>query len=184
MQKDCQFTEEDWHYVRVFLVAMKMDGTKFLIILSLFAILGLTGEFLFTALVFLLIRKRMGGVHCKSYQSCLAASTMLFVNAVILFPMIFRLSKVQYMVLLFLCAVLGWICKPVINKTRPAPGKGKVIRNKILVSLVLCLLAVYAILTDYGSYAAAGLWIVVEHTVLLSLANIKWRGGEMHYVFV
>lgn len=183
MQGKTELTAEDLYYARVFLAAVRIDSSKFIIMLLCFMMLGYTKEFLTAMLFFSLVRSRMGGMHCRSYKSCLIFSFLIFYNSVVLLPALFALSNVQGVALLSLCGALNGILKPALNPTRPAPDKAGLIKGKRMVLLVICLLSVYAVLTGCGSCASAALWAVVHQTALLSLANIKAEEGGDGYVY-
>lgn len=183
MQGKTELTAEDWRYARIFLAAVRIDGSKLVILLLCFVMLGYTKEFLTAMLFFALVRSRMGGMHCKSYKSCLIFSFLIFFNSVVLLPKLFSLSRVQGAAILAVCGLLNLILKPALNPTRPVPDDGRLIRGKCMVFFVICLLSVYAVLTGCSSCATAALWVIVHQTALLSLANIKAEKGGEHYVY-
>lgn len=178
-----ELTEEDWYYARVFLAAVRIDGSKFILLLLFFMMIGYMKEFLTAMLFFALVRSRMGGMHCKTYKGCLVFSFLIFFNSVVVLPALFALSKVQGVVILAFCGLMNIILKPALNPTRPIPDKRTLMRDKCIVFLVICLLSVYAVLTGCGSCATAALWVVAHQTALLSLANIKAEKGGEYYVY-
>lgn len=155
----------------------KLIGTelsKFIILLIIFIIIGKWGEFLISIAMLLPLRCNIGGLHFKTYRTCLLVTFSIFIVAIIILPK-FILTKVKVILLMFLCLILTLIIGPIINPTRPSLSKFQIKKSKKRAAIIFVIYTIlYCIFPD-NQYIICGIWITIEQTIQLLLAKIQRR---------
>lgn len=154
-----------------------VELSKFIILLIIFIIMGKWGEFLISITMLLPLRCNLGGLHFKTYYSCLFATFVIFFIAIFLLPNII-LSRTLVSLLMGCCILLTWKLGPIMNPTRPPLQKSKIIKLKKRAVLILIFYTVLYCTFPNNTYIICSIWITVEQTLQLLLS--KYKGGIQH----
>lgn len=91
--------------------------SKLIILLILFSFIGRSKEFIFSFISLLSTRSFSGGVHFKSYKSCLLFSAIFFTTSIILITKINGFILISFLFVFSLVTMI--LIAPVISKNRP-----------------------------------------------------------------
>ena len=124
-----------------------------------------------------LLRTSTGGLHCKTYLSCLIASCFYIIFTFKVLPMI-PIDQIPAMVLLVLCAVIDYNIGPVTSDVHlPLTEKVKQ-RGRICTVLTISFFFILMYIIPENFYIITGFWIIVSHTLQLIVAKIRKKGDQ------
>lgn len=124
-----------------------------------------------------LLRTSTGGLHCKTYLSCLAASCFYIVFTFKVLPMI-PIGQIPAMVLLLLCAIIDYNVGPVTSDVHlPLTEKVKQ-RGRICTVVTILFFFILMYIIPENLYAITGFWIIISHTLQLIAAKIRKKGAQ------
>lgn len=152
-----------------FLKCMASEFSKIFIFSIVFYILGLSREFCVALFFMMLYRTSSGGLHCKTYLSCLSLSFLILLSGILL-GIYIHMDFLIKIPLTIIMAIVGYLLSPVQAPTRPPLEKRLVRRAKrrtfISIMIFLCLLCIF---TTYR-YTNIGFWLLVLHDLQLIIA--------------
>lgn len=127
--------------------------------------------YLFSMAVLFLLRGTTGGIHCKTYISCLTVSFGYLFLAIYILPGIV-LSKTTMLIFLLLCSLTTFFIGPVTSVYRPDPTEKfqKKCKQKIFITIFFYLILMYLLPDNF--YIISGFWIIILHTFQLLIAHI------------
>lgn len=132
----------------------------------------------FTALfIMMLLRCSTGGLHFFTYPACLLGSTIYLGLCVVVLP---QLLLPKYFQLLLLAGSLLICCRigPVTSKYRPDPLPAASKRFRDFTCLTIFFYALFLYIMPQSSFTAAGFWVIILHSLQLSAAKIRKKGGR------
>lgn len=101
------------------------DIIKLLIISLLFLSLGQFTLFLFSYIIIFSTRPLAGGLHCKTFWSCLIVSTLCFSSVVLFSILCPALSNLVYIVFFIISTAIIWEYAPSVNSKIQIKNKKK-----------------------------------------------------------
>lgn len=117
------------------------------------------------------LRPSTGGIHCRTYLGCLAATAGYFALSIYALPYI----SVSYMLRigsLVLCMVANFLIGPVVSKSHK-PLSEKAIKHSLIRSFaVVSCFTIFTLINPNHAFAIAGFWIVILNTMQLAIAKI------------
>lgn len=157
-----------------FFKCIASELSKTIIFLIVFSLWGLTKEFWAALFFMMLYRTSSGGLHCKSYFSCLALSFLILFLAITMgvhlpISLWFLLPSTLIM------AIFAYHFSPVQAPTRPPLAHHLVKRAKKRTFISIMIFLVLAIFFPKSVYIGIGFWLLVLHDVQLYIANIIRR---------
>ncbi len=128
-----------------------------------------------------LLRTSTGGLHCKTYASCLLASTCYLVIAIKILPLS-PVPSMMRIILLTFCALVNYIIGPVTSDVRKPLKETIIQKSRLKAALFILLFTLLTIVIPENVYMIPIFWITIIHTLQLILAKIKKRkkGGTEH----
>ena len=131
--------------------------------------------FFVSMLILTLLRTSTGGLHCKTYLSCLIASWFYIMFTFKVLPLI-PMNPLPGIVLLIICAVIDYHIGPVTSDvhlplTQAVAQKGR-IRTVITIWVIILLMCII----PENTYVFTGFWIIISHTLQLIAAKIRKKG--------
>ncbi|MCI8372680.1 MAG: accessory gene regulator B family protein [Lachnospiraceae bacterium] len=125
-----------------YLKCILMEGSKIILFILAFWKMGLIWEYWMALLALMLLRNHGGGIHCRTYLSCLAVSfTVLYAS--ILAAQNIYLPVIGNILTLAICGYLGYKLVPIVSDSRPDPSPDIVRRSKwitVIIISVFCIL--------------------------------------------
>lgn len=99
------------------------DLTKFIIMFLIFLCLKQLPLFLFSFVILFSIRPLWGGIHCKTFNSCLIVSLIHFIVVILFSTLSPRFNTYFYIVFFIISFTIIWRYAPCVNKKRPIKNK-------------------------------------------------------------
>ena len=133
--------------------------------------------YLWALFIMMLLRCSTGGLHFYTYPACLLGSTIYLGLCVLILP---RLLLPKYLQLLFLAGSL-LICYrigPVTSKYRPDPLPAGAKKFRNFTCFTIFLYALFLYIMPQNSFIAVGFWVIILHSLQLSAAKIRKKGGR------
>ena len=160
----------------VFLAKTLLSEISKLFIIGLFFWRELSFFFI-CVFILLLLRTSTGGLHCKTYLSCLVASCFYIIFTFKILPLI-PIGQIPAMILLILCAVIDYSIGPVTSDVHlPLTEKVKQ-RGRICTVITISFFFILMYIIPENLYAITGFWIIISHTLQLVAAKIRKKGGQ------
>ena len=148
--------------------------SKTAIFFFIFSLMGLASEFWSALFFMMLYRTSSGGLHCKSYLSCLALSFLILFSGVML-GIYVPVSLLIIVPATLIMAVIAYYLSPVQAPTRPPLEERLVKRAKKRTFISIMIFLVLALIFPKSVYIGIGFWLLVLHDVQLYIANIIRR---------
>lgn len=132
--------------------------------------------FFICVFILLLLRTSTGGLHCKTYLSCLVASCLYIIFTFKILPLI-PINQIPAMILLILCAVIDYNIGPVTSDVHLPLTKNVKQRGRICTVVTISLFFILMYIIPENLYAITGFWIIISHTLQLVAAKIRKKGA-------
>lgn len=122
-KKNTSLNERDILKIKYTLEVILGDLSKFMIIFTIFLILKEIPLFLFSFIILNSIRPLVGGMHCKTYSSCLFISLLYFLT-ILLFSNLFEGFNISFYIAFFMLTfIIVLTFAPCRNEKRPLKNK-------------------------------------------------------------
>lgn len=139
-KNNSSLTKNDLLKIQYSLQVILGDLTKFMIIFLIFSYLNQLPLFLLTFVVLISTRLLIGGIHCKTFSSCLICSIMYFLIILLFSTLSPKLNTYFCMVFFAISFIIEWFYAPCPNEKRPIKNK-KILKITSLISLTFwCIL--------------------------------------------
>lgn len=128
--------------------------------------------------VLVLLRTSTGGLHCRTYLSCLTASCLYVIFTFKVLPLI-PIGQIPAIILLVICAVIDYNIGPVTSDVHmPLTEKVKQ-RGRICTVTTIMVFVILMCIIPERLYTITGFWIIVSHTLQLIAAKIRKKGENL-----
>lgn len=138
------------------------------------------GIYLFAVTVMMLLRSATGGLHCRSYLSCLAVSLFYMMLSLVIMPCI-PVNKPLQMILLFCCILLNYYIGPVTSAVHRPLSNETTKRVRVQAFILIFFYLIITYIVPESPYIFAGFWVIILHTAQLSAAKLLKMKGVNHY---
>ncbi len=128
--------------------------------------------FLICTLILCLLRTSTGGLHCKTYISCLITSCFYIIFTFKVLPLI-PISQIPAMILLVICAIADYKLGPVTSDVHLPLTERVKQRGRICTVTVISLFFILMYIIPENLYVITGFWIIISHTLQLIAARIR-----------
>ena len=137
---NASLTEKDTLKIQYTIEVILGDLSKFIIIFVIFSMLKEIPLFLLSFIILNSTRPLLGGLHCKTYYSCLMFSTLYFLIIFLLSNLAPKLNIIFYIIFFAIYFIITIASAPCRNEKRPIKNKA-VLKILSLISLTLwCIL--------------------------------------------
>lgn len=159
-----------------YLKCILMEGSKIILFILAFWKMGLIWEYWMALLALMLLRNHGGGIHCRTYLSCLAVSfTVLYAS--ILAAQNIYLPAIGNILTLAVCGYLGYKLVPIVSESRPDPTPDIVRRSKWITVIIISVFCILICIRPNNLYINIGVWTIIIHILQLLIAK-KYKGGK------
>lgn len=158
------------------------EVSKFLILLSIFSVLGRRNDFIYSALSLLIIRLFMGGLHFDTYYGCLLFSSFFFYISIFLKNSI-SLSFKSVIVLFVFSLLTTVIFTPICGKSRPDYSYKKKLQFKLISTLLIFVHFLIYFFTHKNPYLINSVWVIALQSfqILLAKGVIIYEQAKINY---
>lgn len=166
------FSEYELKVIRYVITALLYDLSKLLLLGTFFAYFGMLPHFICALIPFFLLRTRNGGIHTKSYWSCLLLTILVFVPTVMILPFMAPLTPMLRLSLLIPCAITEYVLGPMLSHRAVKLDEEGLHKNRIASFQVVLIVAIALFLFPQSTCLLASFWMVVLHTIQLAITKI------------
>ncbi len=135
--------------------------------------------FLWTLLVFWLMRQSTGGLHYKTYPSCLLASFSFFILSIDILPLI-PTSRLIQLIILLACVLISHRIGPVISDIHIPLTQEAISQAKLRLITIIAGYMLLLFIMPESPYITAGFWIIILNTLQLIVAKIRKEVKKEH----
>lgn len=122
-RNNASLNEKDILKIKYTLEVILGDSSKFILIFLIFLILKEIPLFLLSFIILNSTRPLVGGLHCKTYSSCLFVSLMYFLTILLFSKLSVQFNISFYVVFFILSFIIVLTCAPCRNEKRPIKNK-------------------------------------------------------------
>jgi len=133
-KNDSNLTEKDLLKIQYSLQVILGDLTKSIIISLMFLYLNQFPLFLLSFVILNSTRPLMGGIHCKTFNSCLIFSIMYFLIILLFSTLATKANTYFYIVFFIISFIIALFYAPCRNEKRPIKNK-KILKILSLISI-------------------------------------------------
>ena len=180
IQTSFGYNEYQIALIRYTLTALLYDLSKLMLMGSIFYILGRFGEYAVACLLLFWLRTHSGGIHCKSYFSCLLVSFSTLAIAILVLPVAVPLQTLPVLIGLLAFMIITWYIAPISNNNRPVPDIALRQQCRFLSSLSIFLFLVITYIFRANRYILAGFWTIALQTVQLIISMFLKKGIDCY----
>ena len=168
------FSNYEIAQIQFFTNSILSEISKILIIGGFFLIIDMFDMFIPATLTLCCLRTCTGGLHFKHYLSCLAVSfAIFFIDITILNK--FVLIKPVQLLLLIICAIINYLCAPIVSVFRPIPNGVRILRSKRQATTIISFYFVLVFILPTTSYLNVGFWMILLQSIELLVAKFIVR---------
>lgn len=171
-KNNSSLTKNDLLKIQYSLKVILGDLTKFIIIFLIFLCLNQLPLFLLTFVVLISTRLLIGGIHCKTFNSCLICSIMYFLIILLFSTLSPKLNTYFCMVFFAISFIIDWIYAPCRNEKRPIKNK-KILKILSLISLTFwCILFFTLRNTQLCNCIFLSLFIQITQLIIINVKGV------------
>ncbi len=131
--------------------------------------------FFISMLIMAILRTSTGGLHCKTYLSCLVASWFYIVFTIKVLPLL-PVWQIPAILMLVLCAVTDYHIGPVTSDVHLPLTEASKRKGRLRTLFTIIFFLVLMIFFPKNTYVITGFWIIISHTLQLIAAKIRKKG--------
>ena len=165
------FTEYELKIIRYVITALFYDLSKLILLAGMFYYFGFFPHFLCALIPFFLLRSKNGGIHTKSYWTCLLLTVLVFVPTVMILPVAAPLTPILRIGLMIPCAIIEYQLGPLLSHREVMLDEKGINRNRIASFQVVLIVAILLFLFPECSYLLASFWMVIIHAIQLAITK-------------
>ena len=169
IQVKYDFTDYQMAQLRFFTVTLLSELSKLLII-GLFFVYDIR-LYLWTIVIFQIVRSTTGGIHCRTYAGCLLLSLAFMVIIIKVLPL-FTPALFTRILMLVTCAAVSFITGPVTSAKHLKLSSRTQLRLRLKVVAVIALYILIMCMMPDSRYIVTGFWTIVLNTFQLGFAKI------------
>lgn len=158
--------------ITFFIKGTLSDFSKILIFFFIFYLMKLQREFCWSLFFLILFRTFSGGIHCKSYLSCLLLSFAILSSEIFL-GISFYLPKTISLFIYILCSIITCYITPVISTSRPPLTTNVRKKAKLKEATILIIFFILLMLYPSCRFYNIGFWSLILHTIQLFIAYTR-----------
>ena len=131
--------------------------------------------FFISMLIMAILRTSTGGLHCKTYLSCLVVSWFYIVFTIKVLPLL-PMQQIPAIFMLILCAVTDYYIGPVTSDVHLPLTESVKQKGRIRTLFTIIIFLIFMIFFPKNTYVITGFWIIISHTLQLIAAKIRKKG--------
>lgn len=175
IQNKYNFTNYQIEQLKYLYIMCLSEISKFIILSFIFK--EDISLYLFSIFILCCLRTSTGGLHCKTYFSCLMITFLFLYTGMILLPKI-HLPLLYQCFLLIICTLINYIIGPVTACGHPKLALSDIKKSKQKVFICINLYIILFCIIPANRFMQSGFWIIILHTLQLSAAK-KYQKEEL-----
>lgn len=130
----------------------------------------------FAALIMLLLmRTNTGGIHCKTYFTCLLASSIYMLTCIKLLPMI-PVPIIVQITVLPICMLINYKLGPVISDIHMPLTEERIQKGRFRALMIIFIFSMIMSVKPDNKYLIVCFWVIIVHSLELVYAKIRKKG--------
>lgn len=172
------YEDDDVSKIKYSFETILLEIEKIIILFILFLILGKGHEYIVTSIVLFTIRPFSGGLHLKTFSSCLVFTFTFYLLALVLLPLI-DISQTQVITILTISLMVNILLAPVSSPKRPTRNKKTNIKYKTISSTLIVLhsLTIIFVLKD-ANIIDSYVWIIALQSAQLIISKEMYKNEK------
>jgi len=181
-KNNSSLTKTDLLKIEYSLQVLLGDSTKLIIIFLIFLFLKQLSLFFLVFIVLNSTRPLMGGIHCKTFNSCLIFSIMYFLIIVLFSILCPKLNTYFYTIFFMISFIITFAYAPCRNEKRPIKNK-KILKIISLISLTFwCILFFTLRNTQMCNCIFLSLVLQIIQLIIINLKGVV-SNEKIHSIF-
>ncbi len=184
IQDTYKFSDYQMKILRFFFVTTFSEISKFVIVGLLF--INCIPLYIWATFILHICRSSTGGIHCKSYLSCLITSAGFMVLSIYILPL-FPIDQLIQLILLFICVLACYNIAPIVSDIhaplkKEAPSR---LKQSISVFIFIYFLCIY--IFPQNSYLCVGFWVIILNSLQLIVASLMkgdWTYEKITHIII
>ena len=160
-----------------FFSCMIYEGSKIILFLLFFTLIGHLKGFLYSMLILLPLRIISGGLHFKHYLACLVFSFSYFYLVTIPLNGLIPTYGIT-LVVLCICIFINSYIGPVTSDSRPELSSEDIKRGKLHIFIATFYDTLLTVVLYDTPLAPIGFWTIMLHSLQLVIAKLRKKRGE------
>lgn len=177
IQQTCDFSDYQMAQLRYFFKTIFSEISKFLIIGIFFV--DMIPTYLLGMIVLLSLRTTTGGLHLKTYKSCLLASCCYLILGIRILPQII-VGKTQQLFGLVLCCLITCYMTPITSPIHRELTHQYRRRLKIQAFILLLIYMFLLYILPNTHHTSVCFWVIILNTLQLIAAKIYYKETKKH----
>lgn len=163
------FSDYQIAQLKYLLFTLLSESTKFIILGFIFKNNFIS--FLYSIILFSVLRLTTGGLHCTSYIGCLITTFFFLFISIYMLPLI-KLPIFIISLFLCICALINFTIGPISSKKR-LPLNSTTKKRLAYRSVFIIFLHLILLLCFKSKLLIIGSWLIILHTLQLIIANLQ-----------
>lgn len=173
LKKNYQFSDYQVAVLQFVVKTLASEISKLLIMGFIFK--DRLGIYAIAVIIMFFLRTATGGLHCKTYITCLLGSFTYLFLAIVVLPFI-PVNKIIQLVSLFICMICSYYIGPVTSTVHVPLRDGLVKRVKVQAFLFIFFYIILTYIVPENLYITVGFWVIILNTLQLVVARIIKKG--------
>lgn len=123
-------------------------------------------------IILLLMRTSTGGLHCKTYFTCLASSSLYMLLCIKVFPFIPVPLSLQLFSLIC-CMIINYKLGPVTSEIHFPLSEKRIKKGRLRAAFIIFIFSIILYVIPGCKYIPACFWIIIVHSLQLIYAKIR-----------
>lgn len=123
----------------------------------------------------LLLRTSTGGLHCKTFLTCLLSSFLYMFTCIKILP-VFSLNTFVKTFLLLICMFINYKFAPLTSDYHMPMTEDNKQKGRIRALLVISLFLIFSCTMPENEYITVCFWIIIVHSLQFIYAKIRKKG--------
>lgn len=170
IRKQFNYTDYQIAQLRYFSKVVKSELSKSLIIGFFFINKPLL--YIWYLFVFKFVRGATGGIHCKTYISCLTLSALFTFLCINILPDI-SISRTLKLLLLFVCLFVSCSIGPVVSSLHTPLAQKAINYSKFRLMCIITLHILLLLTIKHSTFINAGFWVIISNTIQLTICWLR-----------
>lgn len=169
------FSDYQIAQLKYLLFTLLSESTKFIILGFIFKNNFIS--FLYSIILFSVLRLTTGGLHCASYLGCFITTFFFLFMSLYILPLI-KLPTFVISLILCICALVNFIIGPISSEKR-LPLSATTKKRLAYRSVFIIFLHLILLLCFKNKLLIIGSWLIILHTTQLIIANLQIVSSDL-----
>lgn len=172
LAKEHNYTDYQIKVVRYVLKSLFSEFTKFIIMGIFFFAFSYQLQYLWCMLIFALLRRYSGGLHCNTYLSCLLVTFLYMVSCIMILPL-YTPPRLMQLALMVAAIVIMYKTAPVPSQYHAELSSQQTFRYRTFLLTIVFSYFIALFIIPSNQYILCGFWVIIIHSIQLLIAYIK-----------